>query len=86
MILGYARVLTRDQPLDGQRDAPMEAGAGRLFHRHYHRHRPDLDDLLDQLRPGVPASRNLRSGPASGLVMTRRRAYLLFILGRLSGA
>ena len=31
MILGYARVSTGEQNLDGQRDALKEAGAGRLY-------------------------------------------------------
>ena len=31
MILGYARVSTSDQSLDGQRDALAAVGAGRLF-------------------------------------------------------
>ena len=55
MILGYARVSTGDQNLDGQRDALMVAGAGRLFADTLTgtaRHRPELDRLLDQLRPG----------------------------------
>ncbi len=55
MILGYARVSTSEQSLDGQRDALMVAGAGRLFADTITgtaRHRPELDRLLDQLRPG----------------------------------
>jgi DNA invertase Pin-like site-specific DNA recombinase len=55
MILGYARVSTVDQSLDGQRDALEKAGAGRLFADTVTgtaRHRPELDRLLDQLRPG----------------------------------
>jgi DNA invertase Pin-like site-specific DNA recombinase len=31
MILGYARVSTGEQSLDGQRDALEKAGAGRLY-------------------------------------------------------
>ena len=31
MILGYARVSTSDQSLDGQRDALEKAGVGRLY-------------------------------------------------------
>ena len=55
MILGYARVSTADQSLDGQRDALRAAGAGRLFAdtvTGIARHRPELDRLLDQLRAG----------------------------------
>ena len=55
MILGYARVSTGDQNLDGQRDALRAAGAGRLFAdtvTGIARHRPELDRLLDQLRAG----------------------------------
>jgi DNA invertase Pin-like site-specific DNA recombinase len=55
MILGYARVSTGDRSLDGQRDALEKAGAGRLFADTVTgtaRRRPELDRLLDQLRPG----------------------------------
>jgi DNA invertase Pin-like site-specific DNA recombinase len=55
MILGYARVSTSDQSLDGQRDALEKAGVGRLYADTITgtaRHRPELDRLLDQLRPG----------------------------------
>ena len=55
MILGYARVSTSDQILDGQRDALTRAGAGRLYADTITgtaRRRPELDRLLDQLRPG----------------------------------
>ena len=31
MILGYVRLPTSDQNLDGQRDSLREAGAGRLY-------------------------------------------------------
>lgn len=44
-----------DQSLDGQRDALEAAGAGRLFADKITgttRHRPELDRMMDQLRPG----------------------------------
>lgn len=55
MILGYARVSTEDQSLDGQGDALAAAGAARIFADRISgtaRQRPELDRLLDQLRPG----------------------------------
>jgi len=55
MILGYARVSTEDQNLDGQRDALATAGAGRVFADKISgslRARPELDRMLDQLRAG----------------------------------
>lgn len=55
MILGYARVSTDDQSLDSQTDALQAAGAGRIFADRISgslRARPQLDRLLDQLRPG----------------------------------
>ena len=55
MILGFARVSTSEQSLAGQRDALTRARAGRLFADTITgtaRHRPELDRLLDQLRPG----------------------------------
>ena len=55
MILGYARVSTKDQNLDGQRDALSAAGAGRIFADTITgtaRTRPELDRLLSELRPG----------------------------------
>ena len=55
MILGYARVSTDDQSLDAQTDALSAAGAGRLFADRISgspRARPELDRMLDQLRPG----------------------------------
>jgi DNA invertase Pin-like site-specific DNA recombinase len=55
MILGYARVSTRDQSLDGQRDALTAAGAERIFADTISgtaRARPELDRLLSELRSG----------------------------------
>lgn len=55
MILGYARVSTDDQTLDGQRDALTAAGAERIFADRISgtlRNRPELDRLLDQIRRG----------------------------------
>jgi DNA invertase Pin-like site-specific DNA recombinase len=55
MILGYARVSTRDQNLDGQRDALTAAGAERIFADTITgtaRVRPELDRLLTELRSG----------------------------------
>ena len=55
MIIGYARVSTEDQSLDGQLDALKAAGAGRIFADKITgtaRSRPGLDRLLDQLRQG----------------------------------
>ncbi len=55
MIIGYARVSTEDQNLDGQFDALKAAGAERVFADKITgtaRTRPELDRLLDQLRQG----------------------------------
>lgn len=55
MIFGYARVSTDDQNLDAQTDALMAAGAERIFADKISgsiAKRPQLDQLLDQLRPG----------------------------------
>lgn len=55
MIIGYARVSTDDQNLDAQTDALTAAGAERIFADKISgsmRKRPELDKLLDQLRPG----------------------------------
>ena len=53
MIIGYARVSTEDQNLDGQLDALKAAGAEKVFADKITgtaRSRPELDRLLDQLR------------------------------------
>jgi DNA invertase Pin-like site-specific DNA recombinase len=55
MIIGYARVSTEDQNLDGQLDALKAAGAERIFADRITgtaRSRPELDRLFDQLRQG----------------------------------
>ena len=55
MILGYARVSTSDQSLDGQIDALRSASAERIFEEKRtgkSRQRPELERLLDQLRDG----------------------------------
>ena len=55
MILGYARVSTKEQNLDGQRDALTAAGVERIFADTITgtaRARPELDRLLLELRPG----------------------------------
>jgi len=55
MIIGYARVSTDDQNLDAQTDALQAAGIERIFSEQISgsmRKRPELDKLLDQLRPG----------------------------------
>jgi len=54
MILGYARVSTRYQNLDGQRDALSAAGAERIFADTITgtaTSRPELNRLLSELRP-----------------------------------
>ncbi len=55
MILGYARVSTKDQNLDGQRDALLAAGAERIFADTITgtvRSRPELDRMMKELRDG----------------------------------
>ena len=55
MIIGYARVSTDDQKLDGQLDALKAAGAEKTFADKITgtaRSRPELDRLFDQLRQG----------------------------------
>ncbi|WP_394253552.1 recombinase family protein [Arthrobacter pityocampae] len=53
--VGYARVSTRDQNLDGQTDALKEAGCEKVFIEHASgvlAKRPALDDALEYLRAG----------------------------------
>lgn len=56
MNLGYARVSRTDQHVEQQESALNEAGCERVFVDHgvsgATKHRPELDRLLDQLRPG----------------------------------
>ncbi|SEN90365.1 recombinase family protein [Palleronia pelagia] len=55
MILGYARVSTEDQSLDAQIAALEAAGAGRIYSEKISGSkivRPELDRLIDHLRPG----------------------------------
>ena len=55
MIIGYARVSTRDQNLDLQRDALSRAGAERIFEDEAsgaRDNRPGLADALSHLRSG----------------------------------
>jgi len=55
MIIGYARVSTDDQKLEAQTDALEGAGAGRIFADKISgsaRSRPQLDQMIDQLRKG----------------------------------
>lgn len=55
MLLGYARVSTEEQVLDRQIDALNAAGAEKIFREKIsgtRADRPQLQGLLDQLRPG----------------------------------
>ena len=55
MIFGYARVSTEEQRLDGQLDALNAAGAVRIYADRLSgstRARPELERLMEQLRPG----------------------------------
>jgi DNA invertase Pin-like site-specific DNA recombinase len=55
MIIGYARVSTDDQKLEAQIDALEGAGAERIFADKItgsKRERPQLDQMIDQLRAG----------------------------------
>ncbi len=55
MILGYARVSTKDQNLDGQRDALADAGAEKIFADTITgtaRSRLELDQMMKELRDG----------------------------------
>lgn len=55
MILGYARVSTEEQSLDAQLEALRMSGVERVFSEKISgskRTRPELDRLIDQIRPG----------------------------------
>ena len=55
MIIGYARVSTEDQYLDGQISALTEVEAGRIFAEKISgtkKTRPELSNMIDQLREG----------------------------------
>ncbi len=83
MILGYARVSTRDQSLAQQRAALAAAGADRIFAETVSgslRARPQLDRMLDQLRPGDVAMVTKYDRLARSL------ADLIDIVGRIDAA
>jgi DNA invertase Pin-like site-specific DNA recombinase len=55
MIIGYARISTTEQKLDSQQDALRASGVEKIFADTITgtaRSRPQLDRMLDQLRPG----------------------------------
>ena len=55
MKIGYARVSTRDQNLDLQLKALKKIGCQKIFREKVSgatRHRPELQRMLDQVRPG----------------------------------
>jgi len=55
MQIGYARVSAQDQNLDRQTDQLKLAGCDRIYQEKFtgtKKDRPELDRLLDQLRPG----------------------------------
>jgi DNA invertase Pin-like site-specific DNA recombinase len=55
MIIGYARISTTEQRLDSQQDALKASGVEKIFADTITgtaRSRPQLDRMLDQLRPG----------------------------------
>jgi len=55
MIIGYARVSTRDQNLERQTDQLQQLDCGRIFQEKVtgsKKERPELDKLFDQLRAG----------------------------------
>ena len=83
MILGYARVSTEDQHLDAQMTALEAAGAGRVFAERVsgsRAARPELERLIDQLRPGdvVVVTKYDR--------LSRSLKDLLGIVARIQGA
>lgn len=54
-IVGYARVSTRDQNLEGQLEQLKEVGAGRIFQEKLSgvdTERPELNNMLDYVRSG----------------------------------
>ncbi|MGO1602824.1 MULTISPECIES: recombinase family protein [unclassified Halomonas] len=55
LLIGYARVSTGDQDLRNQRDELNAAGCSRIFAEKVtgaHAKRPELERMLDHLRPG----------------------------------
>lgn len=55
MIIGYARVSTKDQKLDTQLDDLQSAGCERIYQEKISgatKERPELQNLIDGLRPG----------------------------------
>ncbi|MBB2973728.1 recombinase family protein [Mesorhizobium sp. RMAD-H1] len=55
ILIGYARVSTDDQDLSNQRDDLIAAGCSRIFAEKItgaRRDRPELERMLDHLRPG----------------------------------
>ena len=54
MIIGYARVSTKEQQLDAQTSALEAAGAERIFAEKISgtkKSRPELDRMIEQLAP-----------------------------------
>jgi DNA invertase Pin-like site-specific DNA recombinase len=61
MKIGYARVSTKDQSLDLQKDALEEAGCKKIYSEHISgakTERPQLNEMINHLREGDVATPN----------------------------
>ena len=82
MIIGYARVSTKEQSLDAQIDRLKEAGCEKVFEEKVSgasKVQPELEKMLDQLRAGdvVVVTKYDRLGRSLKALLGKRPVCLL---------